>query len=74
MAGEPFAAGPMAVYDIRWQPPDPDWLLAESLDGMALACRERARSPIGAVTRTLAELGGGLILDADGFLVDRYQV
>jgi hypothetical protein len=74
VAGEPFGAGPMAVYDVRWQAPDEEWRLVEHLEGMALACRERARGPIASITRTLAELGGGVIVDADGFLVDRYQV
>lgn len=73
-AGEPFGAGPMAVYDIRWQAPEDDWRLAEHVEGVALACRERVRPSIAAITRTLAELGGGVIVDADGFLVDRYQV
>jgi hypothetical protein len=73
-AGEPFGAGPMAVYDVRWLAPDEQWRLDEHLEGIALACRERARAPIASITRTLAELGGGVIVDADGFLVDRYQV
>ena len=74
VAGEAFGAGPMAVYDVRWQAPDEQWHLDEHLEGMARACRERARAPIAAITRTLAELGGGAVVDADGFLVDRYQV
>ncbi|WP_336921706.1 hypothetical protein [Aquipuribacter sp. SD81] len=74
VAGESFGAGPMAVYDVRWVAPEEEWHLAEHLEGVALACRERVRGPIAAVTRTLAELGGGVVVDADGFLVDRYQV
>lgn len=74
VAGEPFGAGPMAVYDVRWQAPDDAWRLAEHLEPTAVACRERARPPIASITRTLAELGGGAVVDADGFLVDRYQV
>ncbi len=74
VAGEAFGAGPMAVYDVRWQAPDEQWRLDEHLEGVAMACRERARAPIGAITRTLAELGGGAVVDADGFLVDRDQV
>lgn len=73
-AGEPFGAGPMAVYDVRWQAPDEQWHLDEHLEGLAMACRERARPPVAAITRTLAELGGGVVVDADGFLVDRSQV
>lgn len=72
VAGESFATAPTAVYDVRWHSPDPAWRFAESLEGIALACRERARAPIESITRTLAELGGGTVLDADGFLVDRY--
>lgn len=74
VAGEAFGAGPMAVYDVRWQAPEEQWHLDEHLEGMAMACRERARGPIASITRTLAELGGGAVVDADGFLVDRYQV
>lgn|GEM_PF-6890109 len=74
VAGEAFGAGPMALYDVRWLAPEEDWRLVEHLEGMALACRERARAPIAAITRALAELGGGAVVDADGFLVDRYQV
>lgn len=74
VAGEAFGAGPMAVYDVRWQAPEDQWHLDEHLEGVAMACRERARAPIAAITRTLAELGGGAVVDADGFLVDRYQV
>ncbi len=74
VAGEAFGAGPMAVYDVRWQAPDEQWHLDEHLEGVALACRERARGPVGAITRTLAEIGGGVVVDADGFLVERHQV
>lgn len=74
VAGEAFGAGPMARYDVRWLAPDEEWRLVEHLEGMALACRERARAPIASITRALSELGGGAIVDADGFLVDRYQV
>ncbi|WP_380163716.1 hypothetical protein [Jannaschia sp. R86511] len=74
VAGEAFAAGPMAVYDVRWLAPDEEWRLVEHLEGMAMACRERARAPMASITRALAELGGGAVVDADGFLVDRYQV
>lgn len=74
VAGEAFGAGPMAVYDVRWQAPDPEWRLTEHLEGTALACREHVRGPIASISRTLAELGGGAVVDADGFLVDRYQV
>ena len=74
VAGEAFGAGPMAVYDVRWAAPDEEWRLVEHLEGLALACRERVRAPMGSITRVLAELGGGAVVDADGFLVDRYQV
>lgn len=74
VAGEPFATAAMALYDVRWQAPDDDWRLADHLEGAASACRERARGRIATITRTLAELGGGVVVDADGFLVDRYQV
>lgn len=74
VAGEAFGAGPMALYDVRWLAPEEEWRLTEHLEGMAMACRERARSPIASITRALAELGGGAVVDADGFLVDRYQV
>ncbi|MFC3688985.1 hypothetical protein [Aquipuribacter hungaricus] len=70
VAGEEFGAGPMAVYDVRWQAPDEQWHLDEHLEGTAMACRERARGPVASITRTLAELGGGAVVDADGFLVD----
>lgn len=74
VAGEAFGAGPMALYDVRWQAPEEEWRLVEHLEGTALACRERARAPIAAITRALAQLGGAAVVDADGFLVDRYQV
>ncbi len=74
VAGEAFGAGPMALYDVRWLAPEEEWRLTEHLEGMALACRERARAPMASITRALAELGGGAVVDADGFLVDRYQV
>lgn len=74
VAGEPFGAGPMVVYDVLWAAPDDRWRLEENLEGVAAACRERVRGPLTAVARTLAELGGGVVLDADGFLVDRYQM
>lgn len=74
VAGEDFAASPMAVYDVRWEAPDPSWRVAEQLDGIALACRERVRGPIEGVSRTMSELGGGVVMDADGFLVDPRQL
>lgn len=72
VAGEDYATSPTAVYDVAWRAPEPQWRSSENLDGVALACRERVRAPIESVARTLAELGGGVVLDADGFLVDRY--
>ncbi|MGF1661473.1 MAG: hypothetical protein ACFCVG_03210 [Kineosporiaceae bacterium] len=72
VAGEDYATAPTALYDVRWDAPEPAWRVAEALDGVALACRERVRGPIESIARTLAELGGGVVLDADGFLVDRY--
>lgn len=74
VAGEPFGAGPMAVYDLRWLPPEEGWRLEEHLEGEAAAARERARVPLSGVARTLAEHGGGVVVDADGFLVDRYTL
>jgi hypothetical protein len=74
VAGEDYATAPTAVYDVQWRAADPRWRAAETVDGVGLACRERIRGPIESVTRTLAELGGGIVLDADGFLVDRYQL
>ncbi|MGF1648601.1 MAG: hypothetical protein ACFCVF_17020 [Kineosporiaceae bacterium] len=72
VAGEDYATSPTAVYDVRWHAPEPAWRVADALDGVALACRERVRGRIESVARTLAELGGGVVLDSDGFLVDRY--
>lgn len=74
VAGEAFGAGPMAVYDVRWQAPEEQWHLDEHLEGAAMACRERARGPVAAITKSLAELGGGAVVDADGFLVDQHHV
>ncbi len=74
VAGEAFATAATAVYDVVWQSPDPTWRFAETLDGIALACRERARGPIESIARTLAELGSGVVVDADGFPVDRYHL
>lgn len=74
IAGEDYATAPTSVYDVQWRAPDVAWRVAENLEGVALACRERVRSPIESVVRTLAELGGGTVLDADGFLVDRYHL
>ncbi len=62
------------AYDVRWVPPDPAQAETDRPDEAFRAARVAVRPRVGALTRAVAELAPGEVLDADGLPVDRYAL
>lgn len=61
-------------YDVRWLPVDPSQAETDRPDEAFRAARVAVRPRVRAVTRAVAELAPGEVLDADGLPVDRYAL
>jgi hypothetical protein len=70
----PWAQGPVVVYEVRWACPDPEQAERETQAPEHVRAREAAVPVVAVVTRAVVEAVGGVILDEDGFLVDRYHL
>lgn len=62
------------AYEVRWVPPDPVQAETDRPDEAFRAARVAVRPRVRAVTRAVAELAPGEVLDADGLPVDRYAL
>ncbi len=62
------------AYEVRWLPADPVQAQTDAPDEAFRAARVAVRPRVRAVTRAVAELAPGEVLDADGLPVDRYAL
>lgn len=74
VAAEPWAQGPFAVYEVRWDCPDPAERERRRPSEALVASRERVRSRLEHVARVVVEATSGVVVDEDGFRVDRYAL
>jgi hypothetical protein len=74
VAGEQWAEGTFAVYEVRWDCPDPAERERRRPSPALIASRERVRQRLAQVTRSVVEATSGVVVDEDGFRVDRYAL
>jgi hypothetical protein len=73
-ADEPWAGEDFVTYEVRWVSPDPAEREQRYPSEVFLASRARVKPLIAAVTRAIVEATGGVIVDEDGFRIDRYDL
>jgi hypothetical protein len=61
-------------YQVHWNPPEEDQLWLEHPNSEHVAARSVASTAIGLVASAVVEAADGLLLDSDGFIVDRYDL
>jgi len=64
----------LIAYEVRWVPVDPAQAESDVPDEAFRAARVAVRPRLGAVTRAVAELAPGEVLDGDGLPVNRYAL
>ncbi len=74
VAGEEWASRSFVTYEIRWMPPDPAERERRTPSAAYLASRKQVKPVIAAITLAVIEVTSGLVVDEDGFRVDRYQL
>lgn len=74
VAGEPWVRAPFTVYEVRWDCPDPADRERRRPSAALLASRERARPWLSRLARAVVEATSGVVVDEDGFRVDRYAL
>lgn len=74
VVGEPWAGEDFVTYEVRWASPDPAEREQRYPSPSFLAARARVAPVVAAVTRAVVEAAHGVILDEDGFRVDRYDL
>lgn len=74
VADQEWGEHPFVSYEIRWSCPEPDERERRLPSASYLASRERVRPHIGAVAHVLVEAVAGVVVDEDGFWVDRYAL
>ena len=62
------------TYEVRWSCPEPDERERRTPSQSYLAARERVRPVISAVARVVVEAAAGVVVDEDGFWLDRYAL
>ena len=65
---------PLVTYFVRWWPRDESLLGLEEPPAEHIEQRERIRPWIGASARVVAEATDGLVVNSDGFPLDRYEL
>jgi hypothetical protein len=71
---QPWADDDLVTYEVRWQCPDPAERENRYPSEAFLASRARVAPIVTATTRAIVEATGGVVLDEDGFSVDRYTL
>ena len=74
VAYEPWAKGDFVTYELRWVGPDPAEREQRYPAGSFLAARGRVKPLVARLTRAVVEAAHGVIVDEDGFRVDRYDL
>ena len=74
VVGEPWAAEEFVSYEVRWATPDPAEREQRYPSPSFLAARARVAPVVAAVTRAVVEAADGVVVDEDGFRVDRYAL
>jgi hypothetical protein len=69
-----WAGQPFVTYEMRWSCPEPDERERRTPSESYLAARERVRPVIAAVARVVVEAAAGVVVDEDGFWLDRYAL
>jgi hypothetical protein len=71
---EPWSHQDFFTYEVRWVNSDPVEREQRYPSGPFLSSRSRVVPLVTAVTATIVEATGGLVVDEDGFAVDRYRL
>jgi hypothetical protein len=74
VAGEQWAQAPFAVYEVRWDCPDPAERERRRPSPGLAASRARAKPWLERVARSVVEATSGVVVDEDGFRIDRYAL
>jgi hypothetical protein len=74
VAGEPWAQAPFAVYEVRWDCPDPAERERRRPSAGLMGSRTRVKPRVERVARAVVEATSGVVVDEDGFRVDRYSL
>jgi len=74
VADQPWAEDDVVTYEVRWQCPDPAERENRYPSEGFLQSRARVAPLVTRVTQAIVEAAGGVVLDEDGFSVDRYQL
>jgi hypothetical protein len=72
--GQDWGGQPFVTYEVRWSCPEPDERERRTPSQSYLAARERVRPVISAVARVVVEAAAGVVVDEDGFWLDRYDL
>ena len=72
--GQEWAGGPFVSFEVRWSCPEPDERERRTPSESYIAARERVRPVIHAVARVVVEAASGVVVDEDGFWLDRYTL
>jgi hypothetical protein len=72
--GQPWAKDDLVTYEVRWQSPAPEERESRYPTDEFLASRDRVALLVAKTTRAIVEAAGGIVLDEDGFSVDRYTL
>jgi len=71
---QPWAQDDLVTYEVRWQCPDPAERENHYPSDAFVASRSRVAPIVIATTRAIVEASGGVVLDEDGFSIDRYTL
>jgi hypothetical protein len=74
MAGQPWAHGEFVTYEVRWSSLDPAERESRYPSEAFRGSRARVAPLIAKTTRAIVEAVGGVVVDEDGFGVDRYTL
>jgi hypothetical protein len=74
VAGQEWAALPFVSFEVRWHCPDPLERERRTPSAHYVASRSRVAPTVAAVTRAVVESTSGVVVDEDGFWVDRYRL